>query len=591
MRWAAAGAVVVAAVAVGTNASAQPPPTCAPTGAPVVITGSVAAAEARSYRELPVVVGAGTTRIAGSYDWAESGPAPGQSATVIDLGLWDGDGAGTPDGFRGWSGSRAGRAGTDQPPVFVQQDVAARGYRPGPIDPGTWTVDLGFGNVGPAGATWQVTVTCTSPAVGAPFAPDPVDATHVADAEAGWYHGDFHMHGYHSNARAPEWQQMIDTSRATGLDFLPITEYVTGQHWDELGPIQRANPDLVLWPGREIITYSGHANALGETPSVLEYRHGFDGASMRDIQQATLADGALFQVNHPDFFPPPLAPFCRGCFFELGNVVDWSRVDTMEVLTGPILFSPTDLGAPAGTELLPNPFVQAAIDRWEGLLRLGFRITAVSGSDSKGVEPEPDRRGWGSSATAVFAEELSRPALIAGIRAGHAYVRTRGVDGSPEVELTATAPDGTTAMMGDTLVADTASMTVTVRGGAGQTVTILRDGDAVGAPVPVTSDPFTHTFDAARTSGSGPLGTFWRVDVADTRSLTAITNPIFLTGTGPAPAAPATPAAPPASTAGRPQELPRTGASGAPAVAALAVLVAAGGLALVRYERTFDPDR
>jgi LPXTG-motif cell wall-anchored protein len=140
--------------------------------------------------------------------------------------------------------------------------------------------------------------------------------------------------------------------------------------------------------------------------------------------------------------------------------------------------------------------------------------------------------------------------------------------------------------MGDTLVADAASMTVTVRGGAGQTVTILRDGDAVGAPVPVTSDPFTHTFSAVRTSGSGPLGTFWRVDVADTRSLTAITNPIFLTGAGDPPPAPATAGAPPAPAAGRPQELPRTGTSGSPALAAVAVLLAAAGVALVRVERS-----
>ena len=589
MKLAAAGLAVVAAAtvaAVGANASAQTSRACAPGGPAVEITGSVAAAEARSYRELPVEVAEGTTRIEVSYDWEESGPAPGQSATVIDLGLWDTDGAGAADGFRGWSGSRAGRAGTDQPPVFVQPDVAARGYRPGPIDAGTWTVDLGFGNVGPGGATWEVTVTCTSPTVGTAFEPDPVDATHVADPGPGWYHGDFHMHGYHSHARAPEWQEMIDTARATGLDFLPITEYVTGQHWDELGPIQRSNPDVVLWPGREIITYFGHASALGETPSVLEYRHGFEGASMADIQARTLADDALFQVNHPDFFPPPLSPFCRGCFFELGDVVDWSRVDTIEVLTGPMLFSPTDLGAPAGTELLPNPFVQAAIDRWEGLLRLGFRITAVSGSDSKGVEAEPERRGWGSSATAVYAEELSRPALADALRAGHAYVRTRGVDGSPEVELTAEAPDGTTAMMGDTLVADTASMTVTVRGGQGQTVTILRDGDAVGAPVPVTSDPFTHTFDAARTAESGPLGTFWRVDVADTRSLTAITNPIFLTGAGDPPPAPVPATGGPGAPApGATQELPRTGTSSSPALAGIALVLAAVGLVLLRARR------
>ena len=259
-----------------------------------------------------------------------------------------------------------------------------------------------------------------------------MDPTHVADPDAGWYHGDLHMHGYHSNANAPSWQEIVDTARERGLDFLPLTDYVTGQHWDELGPVQEANPDVVIWPGREIITYFGHANALGETRSMLDYRHGHRGLTMSEIQAATVADGALFQVNHPDFFPPPLNPFCRGCYFELGGDVDWSRVDTIEVVTGPVLASTADVGLPGTPTSFQNPFVQPAIDRWEDLLRRGFDVTAVSGSDSKGVESEPERRGYGSSATAVFASELSRPALIDGLaRLGTRTSERGGWSGAP----------------------------------------------------------------------------------------------------------------------------------------------------------------
>ena len=166
---------------------------------------------------------AGTTRIEVTYDWTDAAvPLPsGLNSNVFDLGLWDADGLGTPDGFRGWSGSRAGRRG-GQPAVFVQQDVAQRGYRPAVIEPGTWHVDLGIAAIDPLGSsTWDVEVPCTAPAVGAPFVPDPVDPTHVARPEPGWYHGDFHMHGYHSNLRAPEWQDMVDEAVSVGLDFLP----------------------------------------------------------------------------------------------------------------------------------------------------------------------------------------------------------------------------------------------------------------------------------------------------------------------------------------------------------------------------------
>lgn len=571
------GSAVVGAGAllVGAPAGAQQAaPTCEAGGAPVHFTGTVTTADARTYEELPFTVAAGTTRVEVAYDWHEHGPTEGPVETVLDLGLWDGD------GFRGWSGSRGGRVAAGQEPVFVQPDVAARGYHPGPIRPGEWFVDLGIAAVAPLGADWEVTVTCTAPTVGAPFRPDPVDPAHVADPDPGWYHGDLHMHGHHSNARAPAWEGIVDAARAAGLDFLPITEYVTGQHWDELGAVQRANPDLLVWPGREVITYFGHANVHGETRSVLEYRHGHRGVRLADIQRASLADGALFQVNHPDAFPPPLTGFCRGCYFELGHDIDWSAVDAIEVVNGPILASSADIGAPGLPVFIQNPFTQAAIERWEALLRAGHRITAVSGSDSKGVEDEVDRRGYGSSATAVYAEELSRAALADAVRAGHAYIRTRGVDESPEIELTGSA-GGRIAMMGDTLVADAAELTLTVRGGTGQVATILRDGEPWGFPVAVDADPFTFSWTADRVGAT----TFWRVDVADLQSLTAITNPIFLTGAAP----PEPPASSPTTAEPSPGggALPRTG-GGAPPGAGVLLLVAAGALLRRRRnERTF----
>ncbi len=250
---------------------------------------------------------------------------------------------------------------------------------------------------------------------------------------------DFHVHASHSNLQGPEGQALADEARARGLDVVPVTEYVTSQHWRELGPVQDANPDLVIWPGREIVTYFGHANALGETPSVLEFRHGFEGARLRDVQRAARADGALFQVNHPTTFPgPAFTSFCRGCEFTLGNDIDWDGVDTMEVLTGPVLVDPSLLGLPALPPLIENPFMRPAIALWERQLNAGHRITGVSGSDSKGVEPAGQR--YGTSVTAIYSPALSRPAVVAALRKGHAYVRTRGVDASPEVEVTA---DGT----------------------------------------------------------------------------------------------------------------------------------------------------
>ncbi len=565
-------AVALAALAGGVQAQPAPDaPLCAPDGVPVALAGSIGPDDAKTYQVHPFEVAPGTTRIEVSYGWSDpigDLPAPGNPVTglvqtVIDAGLWDHHGYRDVEGFRGWSGSRAGRTADGQDPIVVQQDVASRGYRPAPIAPGTWWLELGIAAVAPTGATWTGTITCTAPDVGAAFSSAPVDPNLVVDPDPGWYHADLHAHGYHSAGNAPAWDDIVDQARVAGLEVLPITEYVTGQHWDELGPVQVRNPDLLLWPGREIITYFGHAIVLGETRNVLEYRHGFEDVSMATIQDRTLADGALFGVAHPTTFAGPLfGSLCRGCEYTLDAVTDWSRVDTIEVLTGPVLATAAEAGVPFDPGArIANPFLRTAIERWDELLQAGFRITAVSGSDSKANEPEQERArvGIGSSATAILADELSRTALAEGLRAGHAYVRSLGALRSPELGIVATTADGSTAGIGDDLAADAAELAVTVTGGQGDRIVLVRNGQRFGSAIAVTSDPFTATVPIERHPASeGPLGTWVRVETIRTveivdgvaapdhlvdlpldvpadgdvlRFPTTIANPLFLTGT------------------------------------------------------------
>ncbi len=358
---------------------------------------------------------------------------------------------------------------------------------------------------------------------------------------------------------------MVAYARSVGLDFLPITDYVTNQHWRELGPVQAANRDVLLWPGREIITYFGHMITIGETPHAIDYRHGFEDVSLLDVQRKSRADGALFQVAHPTFFPGPLHGLCRGCEFELGGVIDWNAVDTMEVLTGPILVDASVLGVDDVPGEIEHPFALTALGLWVDRLMAGNKITAVSGSDSKGVEETKFK--WGTTSTAVYAEELSRAALRRALRAGHAYVRTKGPLNSPQLEFTATRPDGTTAMFGDTVAANRAPMQVTVRGAQGQLLTVLRNRLPAHVAL-IDADPFTYTFEGARSADEGPLGTFYRVETRDLQSLTTIGNPIFLADAAP----PAPPTSAPAVAGTRTgQVLPATG-GGLPALAPLALL-------------------
>ena len=540
-RAAALFAIAALAACGGSATSALPvvENACAPGVPALELSGSVSSADAKTYRLQPFVVAPGTERVEVSYRWTEkAGNPPGNplTATTLDLGLWDEDGVRSPDGFRGWGGSRQGRIDLEQAPSFVQEDAADRGYQPGRVKPGVWAAELGIAAVSPNGADYLLKIECKlASSHNGPLADDPVDKTHVADFAPGWYHGDFHMHGFHSNPKGPDASGFVAQARAAQLDFLMVTDYVTGAHWRTLGAMQRANPDLLVWPGREIITYFGHANTHGETPSVLDYRHGLQDISLGEIQRLAKADGALFQVNHPTLFPPPLfSNLCRGCFFELDDAIDYAEVDTMEVLTGPIVATGDDVGLPLPGGSIEQPFVNTAIQKWEGLLLDGFKITAVSGSDSKGVDvpEERARKGYGSSATAVFADNLSRAALTRGIQAGHAYVRTRGVAASPIVLFEATGPEGQRGIYGDTLrlaETDTATLTTTVTGGVGQLISYIQNGVPV-LQVPVVTDPFVSTLPIASRNPltEGPLGTLWRIELRDAETRTIIGNPIFL---------------------------------------------------------------
>ncbi len=605
MRWVTRGAgpaVLAAALAVTAPASpgsaAQGAPACAPGGPAVVMAGTVASSDAKTYRALPFEVEPGTTRVEVGYRWGDTVAMPDLPVnlvqTVFDLGLWDEGGVGSPEGFRGWSGSRQGKVAEGQAPIWVQADAAERGYLPGPVAPGTWHVDLGIAAVAPLGATYEVTVRCLDVPVGAPFVAQPVDATHLARPEAGWYHADLHMHGRHSHPSAPDWDGFVQHARSAGLDVLPVTDYVTTQHHRELGPVQAANPDLVIWPSREVITYHGHATVFGETPHEVDWRHGAPGVTLGDIQADSVADGALFGVAHPTIFPTPLfASFCRGCEFTLDDEIDWQAVDTMEVLTGPVLADDTELGGPGLGLAVQNPFVLTALDLWQRHLLAGHKITAVSGSDDK-LGP-----GLGSSATAVYAEALSRPAIAGALRAGHAYIRTEGVHDSPALEMVAVTTDGQRGIFGDVLRTDAADVTVRVRGASGQLLLISRDGLPAGV-VPITSDDFTHRFPAQRSASSGPLGTFWRVDTlaltngSSTPYLTTIGNPVFLAPTSSAgPSSSPTASAAPTAPAGTiragtsvpsPETLPATGARSPVALAGVVLLAAVALRALAPRE-------
>ena len=488
--------------------------------------------ERRTYAYLPFTVPAGTQRIELLYGWTSRDALPETplTATTVDLGLWDS--RGLDEGFRGWGGSRQGRLDGDSGPVFVQADAADRGFEPGPIRPGLWHVELGLAATGVQGADAQVQIRCLNQAQAlSPRPAQMLDPAYVARAGAGWYAGDFHMHGYHSNPQAPDWAGVIEQARAASLDLLMLTDYVTQRHHAELAQAQAANPDLLLWPGREVITYFGHVNVHGTVADSPEYRHGFGDITMSLIQQQARADGALFQINHPTIFPPPLfSNLCRGCAYELDAFTDFSAVDTVEVVTGPPIVDGGDVGLPSLGPQIENPFITTAIDWWLDKLRQGYFMTAVSASDSKGVDApeERSRKGYGSSATQIYADSLSRAGIREALQQGRAYVQVRGVNDAPTAELRVTSSDGQQGGFGSRIQADAATLEITLQGATGQVLTVFRDQLPVYTTV-IDADPYVGSFPIFRVPfDEGPLGSLWRFETRDLASRTLIGNPVFL---------------------------------------------------------------
>jgi hypothetical protein len=107
----------------------------------------------------------------------------------------------------------------------------------------------------------------------------------------------------------------------------------------------------------------------------------------------------------------------------------------------------------------------------------------------------------GRATTVVRADELSKPAIVEGIRDGRTYVKLYGNDG-PDIRATAHAPGAPDGTLGDTVSGPELGLEVQVlRAGPGAArpgdyrLELLRNG-TVADQVAIAGDDFTHTFAA-----------------------------------------------------------------------------------------------
>ncbi|GGM02652.1 phosphoesterase [Streptomyces fumigatiscleroticus] len=443
---------------------------------------------------VPVEVPSGVREIKVSYTYDKPAVPAGTKGNALDIGIFDERGTELGGrGFRGWSGG----ARTE---FFLRADEATPGYIAGPVRAGTWHIVLGPYTVAPQGLAYELTVTLTHGEPGE--TPRPVyPPERAAGRGRAWYRGDCHLHSWHSDGRRTP-AEIAALARAAGLDFINSSEHNTHSahaHWADV-----AGDDLLVLLGEEVTTRNGHVVALGTDPGTFvdwryRARDNRFGRFARRIRQA----GGLVVPAHPH-------ATCIGCNWKFG----FGEADAVEVWNGP--WTADD---------------EVALADWDGMLVASVRedrawIPAMGNSDA---HRDPD--AVGTPQTVVLADDLTREAILAGIRAGRSYVAE-----SQKVSLafTALGPRGEHAGIGERL---------TVESDAPVTVRL----EATGAPrctvSLVTDQGVLFTSDPLPVSGTGAVE--WRTTAsyaayvrAELRhetaagalpgALAAFTNPIFL---------------------------------------------------------------
>jgi hypothetical protein len=298
------------------------------------------------------------------------------------------------------------RAGPQK--IVVGPTFTSYGYLPGPIEAGSWAVILGVPNIR-GGSTDTYSISIEQLDREEPSFP-------VIRHEAAWFTGDFHSHSGHSDGHAEVLggtqtkippHRVFEAARRVGLDFVALTDHNTTSHWTEVERLQSYYNNLLLLHAREVTTYNGHLNAFGER-EFTDFRVTTD-RPLEVILDELTSRGVFISINHPAL---PDDESCMGCGWTSGAKPEvMRRVNGIEIVNGDRAEGPLSGWA-----------------TWAKMLNAGYHLTAIGGSDEHTADETRDRP-IGTPATVVYADGLSEPALLDGLRKGRAYVRTRGPQG------------------------------------------------------------------------------------------------------------------------------------------------------------------
>ena len=330
----------------------------------------------------------------------------------------------------------------------------------------------------------------------------------VFNPKSGWYCGDFHVHTNASMDGDNPPAEVAEKARAEGLDFISITDHNTIEGISKLDE----NLGLPIIPGVEVTLNKGHFNIFG----MRERLHWMDGIywskksvplpvrpqTVTELIRQTAQEGLLNSINHPLLEP----------WEWQYSDTDLQYIHCVELWNN--LFWPDNVYA--------NP---KTVELWTTWLNAGYRVTAIGGSDYH-YPPKPEQglpgERLGQPTTYVYAEELSVPAILEGLRQQRAYV-SRGPRVTFQVEI-----GGTTYDIGDDLGEQSGEMKVTVtisNKPDNILVQLVKNGEIIAKEMLKGREDRVQFRDRANPAHS----VWYRLDVLDRQGQTlAITNPIFV---------------------------------------------------------------
>jgi hypothetical protein len=443
-------------------------------------TGVVTPADRGHTIEDTFEVPPGTRQIDIDFDYDHAG-----SATPIQFDL----GVRSPDGLRGWSEDHHAH-------IHIDATSASYGYLPGVPLPGNWSLLVGVANV-PERINYHASIRLSSD-LGGPRG--------KLKSQPGWYAGDLHTHSGHSDgwiasSNTPVTVEDLAAAAAErGLDFLAVTDHNTSSHWIDVDRAQAATSRILLLHGREITTYHGHFNAIGErhtAPFGLNLSR-----PIRDLMTDAASDGSFVSINHPWLADDEWCPGCR-----------WVQRD------------PQTMSAAQGIEIANGPTKDAlpGWSFWARLLNAGHRFVAVGGSDVHDLAAGD--RHIGEPTTVVYANGLSEDDIVTGLKSGRVYGRTDGPNG-PALDIRAEGAHDALALMGQSITPGHLHMVASIDDAQGQECEWLNRGTAITTQA-IETDHDTLTIDL-----DAHVGDWISLIVRNGQHATAWSNAIYVDAAG-----------------------------------------------------------